>query len=106
MQMADDASGLSQPQIWPYLYIKNTPTLQTYEKLCTKLKDLSALQGINGLLGWDEVRWAACPCVAMRRLPMHCHAALPLPLPLTPCHRARMHVLLPADGDDAERRRW
>lgn len=28
--------------------------LQTYDKLCEKLKDLSALQGISGLLGWDE----------------------------------------------------
>ncbi len=32
------------------------PTLQAYSKVCTKLKELSALQGISGLLGWDEVR--------------------------------------------------
>ena len=29
--------------------------MQKYEQLCAKLKDISALQGINGLLGWDEV---------------------------------------------------
>lgn len=26
-----------------------------YDELCTKLKELSALQGIEGLLGWDEM---------------------------------------------------
>ncbi|GAX80590.1 hypothetical protein CEUSTIGMA_g8027.t1 [Chlamydomonas eustigma] len=28
---------------------------ETYDKLCEKLKDLSSLQGISGLLGWDEM---------------------------------------------------
>ncbi len=38
---------------------------QAYDKLCGKLKELSALQGISGLLGWDEMwvgwMWAAWP---------------------------------------------
>ncbi len=32
---------------------------QAYDKLCGKLKELSALQGISGLLGWDEM-WVGC----------------------------------------------
>lgn len=29
--------------------------LQAYEALCGKLKELSSLGGISGLLGWDEM---------------------------------------------------
>jgi hypothetical protein len=28
---------------------------QDYDKLCDKLKELSSLEGISGLLGWDEM---------------------------------------------------
>lgn len=28
------------------------PLVQAYEKLCTKLKEVDALNGISGLLGW------------------------------------------------------
>ena len=42
--------------------------MQKYEQLCAKLKDISALQGINGLLGWDEVGrlaiWPVVPCLS------------------------------------------
>ncbi|KIY91519.1 hypothetical protein MNEG_16445 [Monoraphidium neglectum] len=30
-------------------------TQQAYEKLCGKLRELNALEGISGLLGWDEM---------------------------------------------------
>jgi Zn-dependent M32 family carboxypeptidase len=33
--------------------------LQAYAKVATKLKETSALEGINGLLGWDEM--TMCP---------------------------------------------
>jgi len=34
----------------------SVPTIkENYDQLCTKLKDVSALCGISGLLGWDEM---------------------------------------------------
>lgn len=33
----------------------NRPHHQAYEKLCGKLRELNALEGISGLLGWDEM---------------------------------------------------
>ncbi len=37
---------------------------QSYEKACEKLKEVSALGGISGLLGWDEVSKCCCLQVA------------------------------------------
>jgi carboxypeptidase Taq len=34
---------------------QSTPVKEDYEKLATKLRDISALSGISGLLGWDEM---------------------------------------------------
>ncbi len=34
-------------------------TAQSYDKLCERLKELSNLNAISGLLGWDEVRRSA-----------------------------------------------
>ena len=39
---------------------ESATTQQAYEKLCSKLKELSALNGISGLLGWDEMVRACC----------------------------------------------
>lgn len=33
-----------------------TETAQSYDKLCERLKELSNLSAISGLLGWDEVQ--------------------------------------------------
>ena len=37
-------------------------TAQSYDKLCERLKELSNLNAISGLLGWDEVRRSAIRC--------------------------------------------
>ncbi len=44
-------------------------TAQSYDKLCERLKELSNLNAISGLLGWDEVRRSAIRfCRAMLTL--------------------------------------
>ncbi len=48
-------------------------TTQSYDKLCERLKELSNLNAISGLLGWDEVRHSAIRCC--RALP-HARSAL------------------------------
>lgn len=54
-QCASDSSGPTTQGT--ALAAANCPVSgpQDYDKLCDKLKELSSLEGISGLLGWDEM---------------------------------------------------
>ena len=53
--MPQSATSTSKTMPWDEQMTIRTFFPQLYDSLCSKLKELSALNGISGVLQWDEM---------------------------------------------------